>query len=130
MSSTLLDRSELQQVLLGRDGSTPLTLALIDIDHFKEINETFGHDFGDKVLRNLEHILCGRLPADAQIARVGGDEYAAVLPDTPAENALILLEEVRTHMANAPAADGVPRKVNLSVGIATSPTHAEDPDRL
>ena len=102
-----------------------LSVALIDIDHFKEVNDDFGHAAGDEVLRSLETVLTGSLPKEALIGRLGGDEYAVALPDMPAENALILLEEVRTHFSNRRPAESVPRKVHLSVGIASRPPHAE-----
>lgn len=130
----LLDRQGLVEALrrtaAERADDAPLTLALVDLDHFKEVNDDFGHAVGDEVLRNVERLLTGSLPADTSVARIGGDEFAAAFPDTPAEGALILFEEVRQHFANRPAAENLPRRMTLSVGLATLPTHAADPEEL
>ena len=108
-----------------------LSLALTDLDHFASINDDYGRETGDAVLRHLEGVLQGSLPNDALLARLGGDEYAVALPGLPAENALILLEEVRTHFSGRTPNSHIPRKVHLSVGIASRPPHAKDvPDLL
>ena len=95
----------------------PLALALLDVDEFQELNDEQGREAGDAVLRSLERTLTSNLPKDAIVGRVGGDEYAVALPRTSPESALILLEEVRAHVASR---DGV----NVSVGIAARPQHA------
>ena len=123
MGKQVMSRAGFEEKLEEMAGQ--LSVALIDIDHFKEVNDEFGHAAGDEVLRSLETVLTGSLPKEALIGRLGGDEYAVALPDMPAENALILLEEVRTHFSNRCPAASVPRKVHLSVGIASRPPHAE-----
>ena len=102
-----------------------VSVALLDLDHFAQINDDYGHAAGDDVLRSLENVLTGSLPSDALVGRFGGDEYAVALPDTPAESALILLEEIRSHFSSRQPAASVPRKVHVSVGIASRPPHAE-----
>ena len=77
------------------------------------------------MLATFERTLAGSLPADAVIARIGGDEYAIALPGTSAESALIQLEEVRTHYA-AHGVEGVDAPLDASFGIAARPPHAED----
>ena len=128
MGKQVLSRAGFEEKLEEMAGQ--LSVALIDIDHFKEVNDEFGHAAGDQVLRSLETVLTGSLPKEALVGRLGGDEYAAALPDMPAENALILLEEVRTHFSNRRPAASVPRKVHLSVGIASRPPHAETANDL
>ena len=123
MGKQVLSRAGFEEKL--EEMADQLSIALIDIDHFKEINDEFGHAAGDDVLQSLETVLTGSLPKEALIGRLGGDEYAVALPDMPAENALILLEEVRTHFSNRRPAASVPRKVHLSIGIASRPPHAE-----
>jgi diguanylate cyclase (GGDEF)-like protein len=118
----LLDRSQLEQRLSSL-GS--VSLGLIDIDNFLDLNNDYGHSSGDEVLRNLEKVLLGSVPTEALVARIGGDEYAVALPDAPAENALILLEEIRSHFSSRQVSASVPRKVHLSIGIASRPAHAE-----
>jgi diguanylate cyclase len=121
----LLDRPELEKALSNLNASQQVSLALLDLDNFLGINEDYGHSGGDEVLRALEKVLLGSVPAEAMVARIGGDEYAVALPDTPAESALILLEEIRTHFSSRQPSPNVPRKVHLSVGIASRPPHAE-----
>ncbi len=127
MTSTLklLNRADFEQALANLPEEQTLSLALTDLDRFAEINEDYGREGGDEVLRSLEKVLIGSLPQDAYVGRIGGDEYAVALPDTPAENALILLEEIRSHFASREPGPKVPRKVNMSVGIASRPTHAK-----
>ena len=121
----LLNRTEFDAVLNALPDTLQLALALADLDHFKEINDTLGHDAGDTVLRNFERTLTGSLPSEAIVGRIGGDEYAVALPDTSAEGALILLEEIRAHFTSRDASAEVPRRVQVCVGIASRPPHAQ-----
>ena len=119
----LLSRADFEETL----GSLPdglLSVALLDLDHFKEVNDDYGHKAGDEVLRSLERVLTGSLPSEAVVGRLGGDEYGVALPDMPAENALIVLEEIRAHFSSREPSPHVPRRLHLSVGIASRPTHA------
>ncbi len=120
----VLNRHDFEEAVQKLEGS-PVALALIDLDHFKEINDTLGHAAGDTVLRSLERTLGGSLPDSAIVGRIGGDEYAAAIPDTTAESALILLEEIRTHFSSHNISAEIPRKIQLSVGIAAKPPHAK-----
>lgn len=107
----------------ARREETPLSLLLVDADRFKLFNDTYGHPEGDACLKRLADAAAGigRRPAD-MVARYGGEELAILLPDTAAENALSLAEQLRgdieamglAHEANPPA--GV---VTVSVGVAT-----------
>lgn len=126
----LLERSDLEQTLSTMAATQQLSLALLDLDNFLDINEDYGHSGGDEVLRALERVLLGSVPPEAIVARIGGDEYAVALPDTPAESALILLEEIRTHFSSRQPSAKVPRKVHLSVGIASRPPHAQRAQEL
>ena len=102
-----------------------LAIAQLDLDSFKEVNDTLGHAAGDAVLRSLERTLSGSLPDNAIVSRLGGDEYAVALPDMTSESALILLEEIRQHFSGRPISPEIPRHVQLSVGIAAKPPHAK-----
>ena len=121
----LLDRSEFETAVGAVPDRAQLALALTDIDQFKELNDSLGHEAGDSVLRSFERTLTGSLPEDAVVGRISGDEYAVALPDTSAEGALILLEEIRTHFGSREASPEVPRRVQVSVGIAARPQHAK-----
>lgn len=118
-----------EESLAGLDG-LPLAVALCDLDLFKEVNERLGRDAGDGVLRAWERTLKGSLPGDAVVARVGGDEYAAALPDNSAESALIVMEEIRKHFANQFPTSEIPFAASVSAGIAARPPHGETPAEL
>ena len=102
-----------------------VSIALIDLDHFMEVNDTYGHAVGDEVLAQLEEILIANAPAEVLLGRIGGDEYAVALPLTSSENTLILLEEVRQHFSSRPQSEKLKTPVGMSVGIASKPPHAE-----
>lgn len=106
-----------------RLGGAPLTLAVLDLDHFKLLNDTLGHTEGDRVLRGVERLLSGSLPTGSVIGRLGGDEYAAILPETAAETALILFDEVIKHF-QIHRDPHWPRPLGISVGLAARPAHA------
>ncbi|MNV82209.1 Response regulator PleD [compost metagenome] len=66
----------------------------IDVDHFKRVNDTYGHDIGDEVLRSLALQLKTRLRRSDALARLGGEEFIALLPDTPLQDALVMANEL------------------------------------
>lgn len=101
----------------------PLTLAMLDIDHFKSLNDTLGHAAGDQALREVERLLSKNLPTGRIIGRLGGDEYAAILPETSAETALVIFDEIikHFHIHRDPL---WPKSLGLSVGLAARPAHA------
>ncbi|MBW3537530.1 MAG: GGDEF domain-containing protein [Actinobacteria bacterium] len=108
----------------------PLAVALCDLDDFARINEGLGREVGDAVLRDWERTLTRSLPAEATVVRIGGDEYAAALPDHSAESALILLEEIRAHIAGQYPTAKVPWPVSVSAGVAARPPHGDTPGEL
>lgn len=73
----------------------PLSLMLIDIDHFKNINDTFGHSCGDRALIKVAEIISTRVRAEDIVARLGGEEFVVLLPETTIENARVVAEELR-----------------------------------
>ena len=81
-----------------RDGQ-PLAFAMIDIDHFKKVNDTYGHPMGDRVIKSLALFLKQRLRKTDHIGRYGGEEFAVVLPDTDAATAAKVLDEIRRRFA-------------------------------
>ena len=125
MRSNLLSRPAFEEKLGELLERAQVSLALLDLDRFKDVNDDFGLAVGDEVLHSLETVLSGSLPPEALIGRFGGDEYAVALPDLPPEGALILLEEIRAHFSSRPPSPNLPRKVFVSVGIASCPPHAE-----
>ncbi|MBJ7332639.1 MAG: diguanylate cyclase [Solirubrobacteraceae bacterium] len=95
----------------GRD----IAVALVDVDHFKAVNDTGGHATGDAVLRTVAEHLHEHLRGEDLLARVGGDEFAVLLPESDAASAAIALERGRRAIERASASDGAP--VTISVGI-------------
>lgn len=95
-----------------------LCLVVCDIDHFKRINDSFGHQAGDRVLSVLAKTLVQRLRAVDFIARYGGEEFVILLPDTPLDGAWHLMEQIRTAIATAPLRfQQNPLQVSLSMGV-------------
>ena len=79
----------------------PPCLLMIDIDHFKRINDNYGHAFGDQVLKAVAHVLKALTPAEGLAARTGGEEFALLLHATPTDRAMTLAEKVRTAIAGS-----------------------------
>jgi two-component system cell cycle response regulator len=104
----------------------PLSVALIDIDHFKDINDTFGHVAGDEVLREVAGALARSVRDVDLVARYGGEEFAIVLPNCASTGALVVIERVRAAVASV----GGVAKVTVSAGIATGAGEGTDGDSL
>ena len=113
---------------VGRAPATPPSpaahgpwLLMSDIDHFRRVNDTFGHAFGDQVLKAVAEAMRALAPAGATLARVGGEAFALLVPELDAAGALALAERVRAHIGGArirrPEQDEAER-VTLSVGVA------------
>ena len=109
-----------------------LSLMILDIDHFKRINDTYGHPAGDTVLTSVaERVLSNARKVDLT-ARYGGDEFVILLPDTAAEEALLLAERLHQAVSNEPVVLTNKSSIHLtvSIGVATYPTHAATIDEL
>lgn len=114
-------KEQLQQELarLERSGGS-LSFAMLDIDHFKHVNDTYGHPVGDRVIKSLAHLLRQRLRGTDMIGRYGGEEFAAILPDTDLAGACALLDEVRRAFGELEFdADGASFSVTLSAGVVS-----------
>lgn len=108
---------------------TPLSTIVIDLDHFKQINDSFGHDRGDDVLATVGAVLAETVRSSDFVGRNGGEEFIVLLPDTDTSQAAIVAEKVRAAIA-AVTVSGVQREITASFGIATIPDHAPDGDQL
>jgi diguanylate cyclase (GGDEF)-like protein len=106
----LLDKA----VLDSRRTGKPISVAIFDIDHFKRINDTYGHQTGDEVLKRVASDAAGKLRRGDTVGRFGGEEFVIVLPDATAQTALLLAERVR----DAIEAGGSNPSVTISVGVA------------
>jgi two-component system, cell cycle response regulator len=106
----------------------PLSLLMLDIDHFKAINDQHGHLTGDFVLRELSRRLLVRVRREELLARYGGEEFAAVLPETDLNGGRIFAEQVRRLVADAPFEyEGDRFNVTISVGLTTVEGEDIDP---
>lgn len=102
---------------LARRSGRPLSVVSLDVDHFKGVNDRFGHEAGDEVLRRLAQTLQQRLRASDVIARLGGEEFAVVLPDTAAEDARAIAQSIVDGMAAQE--DPLVGRITVSAGIAS-----------
>ena len=115
--------------LLGRADRHGLKLSMIltDVDHFKKVNDTYGHPVGDQVLRGVAKVLGESVRKIDVVARYGGEEFAILMEGTDAAGAQLLAERIRQDVARAVfQSDQGPFSVTLSVGIASVPDDARE----
>lgn len=123
-----------QQVAAARRSGQPLTVLMLDIDHFKQVNDEFGHQAGDRALQHVAQTLRSRFRRQDLLGRFGGEEFLAVLPATAAaEGGLSLAETVRAAVAAAPVTGvgevGLP--LSVSIGVAeVAPCAAGDTEAV
>ncbi|GLC27298.1 diguanylate cyclase [Roseisolibacter agri] len=128
-------RETAERVLAARRTTErPVSLLVIDIDHFKLVNDTFGHLQGDDVLRLVaDQLRVNTRPTD-YVARYAGDEFVAMLPGTRLEDAVIVAERIRVAVAGLACprrdAEGQFVQVSLSIGAASAPMHGDQLDTL
>ncbi|HEY4754045.1 MAG TPA: diguanylate cyclase, partial [Candidatus Limnocylindrales bacterium] len=110
----------------------PLAIVMVDLDHFKRLNDTHGHAAGDAVLRQVAQRLADNVRSVDVIGRFGGEEFLAVLPETDADAAASLAEKLRRVVAGTPVrlSDGHEVTVTLSAGVAGGPGEALRPEIL
>lgn len=113
-------------VAVARNTGRPMSLMLVDVDDFKQVNDQYGHQTGDEVLRLLAETLSDGLRQADHVVRYGGDEFAVFAPGVPHTSALHLGAMLARRIEDAYLPDGVPRQ-SLSVGVATLP---DDGDTL
>jgi diguanylate cyclase (GGDEF)-like protein len=103
-----------------------VSVVLTDVDHFKNVNDTYGHPIGDQVLKGVARILKETARDTDIVARYGGEEFCLVMPETDAKGALTIAERVRERVMNEVfQSEQGPLKVTLSLGVATFPDHGE-----
>jgi RNA-directed DNA polymerase len=116
---------------LGRKATetAPVSLLMIDLDHFKHVNDQYGHVIGDEVLIDVANIVVGRCLGKGNRYRYGGEEIAVLLPNFTIVEAEVLAQLIRSSIETTPA--GSKRlSVTASIGLATSPDHAREPKEL
>ena len=110
-------QAELALAQAHRQG-TALSLLMLDLDHFKNINDRFGHPAGDEVLQQVAGLMAAAVRQTDSVARFGGEEFVLLLPDTPAANAMHLAEKLRAQVADSPV-PSVGVAVTASIGLAS-----------
>lgn len=106
----------------------PLGVMFLDIDHFKHVNDKYGHSMGDKVLQKISEIAQKRVPKDSLFGRYGGEEFIAVIYEGNEEKCYEIAEEIRTTIEQFPLEQltGEEGTVTISIGIAVYPSYSED----
>jgi diguanylate cyclase (GGDEF)-like protein len=107
----------------------PLSAIMFDLDHFKQINDSYGHSRGDDVLAAVGAVLAETVRASDFVGRNGGEEFIVLLPDTDTGAARVVAEKIRAAISDI-SVTGVDRAISASLGIATMPQHASDSDQL
>lgn len=131
----LPNRRYLEEVLatIGprRRSGDRLGALMIDLDHFKSLNDRYGHATGDRVLRAVAERISHAVRADDTPARYGGEEFAVVLRRADPQQAVEVAERIREHIGEMPLADlGIHDRVTVSIGVAVADSHVDDPTAL
>jgi len=119
-----------QAIQAGQHQHKPLAFLLLDLDRFKDINNTLGHHHGDLILQQMGPRLQGLLRQFDMVARLGGDEFAILLPGTDAEGAVRVVNKLQQALAAPFLVDGLTITVEASIGIAVSPDHGTTADLI
>jgi two-component system cell cycle response regulator len=121
---TFQERTDAQLRQSERYGKR-VSLLLCDIDHFKSVNDTYGHPVGDVVLKGVAALLGTEARTTDVVARYGGEEFAVVMPETDALGAMVIAERIRERVAKRVFDTGQgPLRVTMSIGVATFPDDA------
>ncbi|WP_372994639.1 diguanylate cyclase [Marinobacter sp.] len=133
----LFNRREMSKVLeeeleRARRYQRPMALLWIDFDHFKDVNDTFGHAAGDSVLRSISRLLLASVRSVDSIGRFGGEEFVIVLPEMDLDEAQDTAERLRRKVAEEPQplGNGEAVPLTISVGVAVYPDHGQSASTL
>ena len=105
-------------------------VVVVDLNRFKEVNDTLGHHAGDELLKVITARLRGGVRQQDTVARLGGDEFALIVPGADADAVRVMLESLRTVLTSEVVLDGVPLTIEASFGIALYPAHGTDVEEL
>jgi diguanylate cyclase (GGDEF)-like protein len=109
------------QMQTAFEGDLPISLAFLDIDRFMQINQAFGHNAGDQVLKCISNILREQAGEHVIKARYGGDEFALIFTNTEREQAFLAMERIRSHVETQEVFEDVRAKITITGGIAAYP---------
>lgn len=120
-----------QMMARSRRSGKPVAVGIADIDHFKNINDEHGHPVGDVVLRTVARRIVDAARATDFVARIGGEEFGLLFPETPPETAIGIAQRIREAVAASPIpADGAEVPATISIGLATMTPGSELDDAL
>jgi diguanylate cyclase (GGDEF)-like protein len=122
--------SRLRQSLHAARPDRPSAVLMIDLDHFKEINDSLGHAAGDELLERVASRLSNTIGPRDTVARLGGDEFAIVMDETTEDDATVLAERIAEALSESFRLPAVTLNVAASVGVAMAPEHPVDADTL
>ena len=114
----------------AEDEDRPLAVLMVDLDHFKRINDAHGHALGDRVLRHTTHAIQSTLRSDDIVGRFGGEEFVVLLPGADLKQALGAAERCRIAIEQMEVPDAPYLSVTASVGVAAFPDHGDELDSL
>ena len=119
-----------EELARARRDQTHISCLILDVDHFKSVNDTFGHAAGDYVLQEIANRIDAQVRKSDVAARYGGEEFVVLLPDTPIESAVTLAERIRGAVSSAPyeMPGGATREITASIGIAGITPGPDDSD--
>ncbi|MCD4688834.1 MAG: GGDEF domain-containing protein [Desulfuromonadaceae bacterium] len=120
-----------EEFIRGRRHNRPLSLIMIDVDHFKQVNDNHGHQVGDEALKALSARVLDRIRKTDILSRYGGEEFACLLPETNGSSALRLAEDLRRIVAEENwVCRGVSLQMTISIGIAEGHPEMADSEAL
>lgn len=128
----MFDETWNKQVLKALETSRPLSLLVIDIDHFKNVNDRYGHPIGDMILKGLSEILRKTEESGAIISRNGGEEFTVILPDFSRDAAFLMAESIRKEVQNHSflISEKKSLQITISIGIASYPETSSNLESL
>ncbi|PWV99876.1 diguanylate cyclase (GGDEF)-like protein [Hoeflea marina] len=118
-----------ETMIAGATQSLPVSMLILDIDHFKKVNDDYGHQTGDEVIRRVAHVMDTSAPDTAVVGRLGGEEFAIFLPNTRAEAACGFAESLRA-LLRMQAHPGIPASHPVTVSIGVTEGHGESLDQM
>jgi diguanylate cyclase (GGDEF)-like protein len=119
-----------QMLARSQRSLSPLSVITLDIDFFKQVNDRFGHETGDAVLGNTGRLLISCLRLGDLAARVGGEEFLVLLPDTDMAGSMVVAERIRAAVCGSPLSPGLPTQITMSLGVACSADGTEPAEAL
>ena len=127
---TLLSQRLRYGIFQAKDQSQPLAMLMLDLDYFKEVNDSLGHRIGDELLIQVGHRIHGVLRDKDTVARVGGDEFSLILPNTHGNHTIQIVQRILKSLEPPFVIAGNRLSIAASVGVANFPEHGDDANQL